>query len=255
MINRIEGSRSSDYGDLIIGSNHERLQGVEIVHSYGTDVRKKGWETYIDKDTRDEVMIPETIDSSKTPFEPLVLLVPPEMIGTHEATDPDYIPREGEDMRGFGGISFESGWFGSPIAVAAFCTCQGNEVIQNDIYQSIYQALSKNGGIGVLSELKFGDLGVLDGHHRRRMSAEGMIRLKYVPVQLIPYLIDESVILDTWHNDGNVWTAEKVFECFKTPDKYADAKRTKFGVRGTDGIIRRILDTQPSIYIPLENLI
>lgn len=255
MINRYESGKSNDYEALISGANHERLRGMEILHTFGETTRAKGWDTYVDRLSGQEIQIEETIDSSKTPFEPLIMLVPPEMIGTHEATDPDYIPREGEDMRGFGGINFESGWMGSPIAVSAFCVCRGNEIVANDIYRSMYRALTNKGGVGVLSELNFGDLGVLDGHHRRRMAAEGPIKLKFVPVQLIPYLVDESVLLDTWHNDGNVWTAENVFDCFKVSDRYADAKRTKFGVRGTDGITRRILDTQPNVFIPLENLI
>ena len=240
--------------------NHWRLGGIEIRHTLGHEERDKGWGTYINKATNKEVRIPEPIDSSKTPFEPLILLVPPALLGTHEDTigdpnDPQWIPK-GRKESGFSEIDLSRGWDGSPIAVAAFAVCRENEIIKSDIYPDIYRVLSANGGMGVLDTLEYGDLGILDGHHRVKMAAESTTqRLKYVPVQLIPFLYDASVVLDTWHNDDCVWTAEQVFECLKTTNKFADAKRTKFGIRGTDSVIRRILDTQPHLRIPLENLI
>lgn len=245
--------RGVNYEDLISGGAHERLQNIEIIDSYGTSTRAKGWNTYRDANGH-EVQIPEDINSSVTPFEPLILLVPPEKIGTHEATDPAWIPGPDEDQRGFANLSFDGGWHGSAIAVAAYGRCQGQEV-DNKIYQQIYNALKKKGGIGILPDLEYGDLGVLDGHHRRMMAANGPIPLKYVPVQLIPYMSDPSVVLDTWHNDGRVWSPKEVFACFKEPGRVADAKRTKFGVIGSDGITRRILDTQPEVHIPLRNLL
>jgi hypothetical protein len=114
--------------------------------------------------------------------------------------------------------------------------------------------LSSNGGLGLLETFDYGDIGVLDGHHRRRYAVEGPIKLKYVPVQIMPYLYDPSVVLKTWHYDGRIWEAEKVFTCFKIPDEYADAKRTKFGVIGKDGSTRRILDAQPNITIHIDKL-
>ena len=243
-----------NYGDLISGLGHERLRGIEINHSYGSDTRAKGWNTYLDVNGN-EIQVPESINSSSTPFRPLILLVPPELIGTHEATNPIYVPSANEDQRGFSGLNFDSGWHGSPIAVAAFTKCKGNEIIDNAIYTSLSKALSAKGGVGILSDMKYGDLGVLDGHHRRKMAAEGYPLLRYIPVQLIPYLADSSVVLDTWHDDREIWTAENVFKCFKNKNQYTDSKRTKFGIIGTDGVTRRILDAQPEIHIPLENLI
>jgi len=244
--------RSYDYGDLIL-HEHWRLQNIKIEHTHGEKIQQRGWGSVLRPDGEYD-LVSETIDSSKTPFEPLILLVPPELLGTHEATDPDHIPVEGEEKRGFEGIDLSNGWDGSPLAAACFAVCKGDEIIKSDIYPSIYRTLLSHGGIGILDDLVYGDLGVLDGHHRRRLAAEDQPRLKYVPVQIIPYLYDPSVILRTWHYDGKVWKAEQVFECFKIPDKFADAKRTKFGITGRDGITRRILDAQPDIHIPLEDL-
>lgn len=242
-----------DYGDLI---SHEswRLNNISIEHTRGEKTLPRGWSSVLNPDGTYN-LTSETIDSSQTPFKPLILLVSPQLLGTHEATDPDHIPSEDEDKRGFDGIDFSEGWNGSPIAAACFAVCEGDNIIKSDIYPSIYKALSEHKGIGLLDDLQFGDIGVLDGHHRRRFAAEGSLRLKYIPVQIMPYLYDPSVKLETWHLDGNRWKAEQVFKCFKIPDAYADAKRTKFGVEGTDGVVRRILDTQPNVRIPLENLI
>lgn len=248
-----ERVRIHEYGDLI-RFDDERLQNISVEHSFGREMLERGWYSVLLPDGTYETK-GETSDSSKTPFEPLILLVPPNLIGTHEATDPDHIPTEKEDKRGFEGVDFSQGWNGSPIAVACFAVCEGDKIIRSDIYPGIFKALSAHGGKGILDDLEYGDIGVLDGHHRRRYAAEGPVKLKYVPVQIIPYLYDPSVKLETWHLDGNCWEAQRVFECFKVPDQYADAKRTKFGVRGTDGITRRILNTQPNIKIPLKYLI
>lgn len=243
-----------DYGELI-RFNDRRLQNIVKEDTHGEKTLERGWSSVlIDKEKSIYDKVKETVDSSKTPFQTLILLVPPELLGTHEATDPDHIPVEGEDKRGFEGISFEKGWDGSPLASACFAVCEGDRIIKSEIYPSLYRSLSQNGGIGILDTIEYGDIGILDGHHRRRYAAEGPIKLKYVPVQIIPYLYDCSVVLRTWHADANYWKAQQVFECFKIANQYADAKRTKFGVVGTDGIIRRILDTQPNVRIPLENL-
>lgn len=249
-----EAPKVLNYGDLI-SSGNSRLKGLKIIHSEGKQQRQRGWSSVHGKGD-----IPEAIDSSKTPFRPLILLVPPKLLGTHEDTigdpnNPKWVP-DGRNESGFAEIDFSNGWDGSPIAVAAYTLCKGNGILNTQVYSSIYRALVTKGGMGIIDSLIYGDLGVLDGHHRVKMAAESLTqRLKYVPVQLIPYLFDNSVVLNTWHSDGNIWTAEQVFECFKTPNKYADAKRTKFGVVGTDGVTRRILDTQPSIKIPLKSLV
>lgn len=248
-----ERPQGIDYGDLI-RFNDERLQDIVIEHTHGERNLERGWNSVLKLDNTYNT-VEETVDSSKTPFEPLILLVSPELLGTHEATDPDHIPVDGESKRGFEEIDFKNGWNGSPIAAACFVVCDGDRVLKSDVYPSIFNALVRNGGIGILDQLNYGDIGALDGHHRRRFAAEGPIKLKYVPVQIMPYLYDDRVKLKTWHLDGKCWTAQRVFECFKVSDRYADAKRTKFGVVGTDGITRRILDTQPHIYIPLKNLI
>ncbi|MEK9208697.1 MAG: hypothetical protein AAB910_01320 [Patescibacteria group bacterium] len=109
--------------------NSWRLQNINVFHTNGTDpetnmplVRKRGWNSVL-KPNGGYDLVPETIDSSKTPFPLLILLIPPKLLGTHEATDPDYIPTKGKAKRGFEGIDFSAGWNGSPLAVACFTKC------------------------------------------------------------------------------------------------------------------------------------
>jgi len=237
-----------EYSEKIIFENW-RLQGINISELHGEN--KRGWYT------RGTHLVPESADSTQTPFSPLILLVPPRLIGTHEDVigdpyNPSFVP-PGYATSGFAGIDFSNGWKGSPIAAAVYAPCLGNEIINPDLPINLISTLSANGGLGILDDLEYGDLGILDGHHRRALAEA--IGLKYVPVQIIPYLFDPSVILDTWHDDGVVWTAEQVFACFKIPGLFADAKRTKFGILGRDGTPRRILDAQPHIEIPLHNLV
>lgn len=232
-----------------VGRQHIWLQSITITHTTGHELRRKGWYS----NGKNEV--PETIDSSKTPFAPLILLVPPELLGTHE----DVIGNPNDPQRepsGFVEINFSTGWNGSPLAASVYSRCQGNKLINCASYSGITERLTRNGGVGILEDFPYGELGILDGHHRRAMAElSSEQRLNLVPIQIIPYLFHESVLLDTWHDDRKVWSAEQVFSCFKTPNRFADAKRTKFGIMGKDCVPRRILDAQPNVNIPKRVLV
>lgn len=234
-----------NYTKLIVGPPHPRLENIQILETSGDRTRARGWHTHRDRSGQ-EILVEETIDSSQTPFDPLILLVPPQFLGTHEATHAGWIAEASTDQFGTSRLDFEDGWHGSPIAVTA---------ANQEIYQNLANQLKSLGEIGLLPQFKYGDLGILDGHHRVKMALQGKTKLSYVPVQLIPYLIDDCVIMGTWHNDGKILSPESIFRYFKHPKLLADTKRTKFGIRGKDGVIRRILDSQPEIHIPLENLL
>lgn len=221
--------RSPDKGlKLQVDLDHPRLQQITV------------------SDAVDEE---KGIDSRISPIEPVFLLVPPHLLGIHEATigdasDPSLVP-EGHDHSGFSEIDFSEGWSGPAIAVAAS---------SEEIYHFLYESTQKGKKMAFFKDFEYGDLGILDGHHRNTSAENGPTKLKYVPVQLIPYPMDKSVILGTWHHDGVCWTAEQVMECFKDPNKVADAKRTKFQIEGKDGNLYRILHLQPNVEIPIEDL-
>jgi hypothetical protein len=193
-----------------------------------------------------DITIAPTHGSWRAPFPPLILLVPPEQVGTHEETNPpNPITEEDFSTGGFRDINLTDGWVGAPVAVAAHQNGEGNV-----IYPQIAEALSFSPtGIGVLETLAYGDLFALDGHHRRkRTEHEGLL----VPVQVFPFP-HPNVHLDTWHDDGRVLSPREVFVHAKNPDSHVEAKRTKF-IAVTGGLSRRIRDAQPILHIPKANL-
>lgn len=168
----------------------------------------------------------------KCPFEPLIALVPPQLLGTHEACLAD----------GYGDIHFESGlWDGSPVAVGAY---------SEKIYENLAERLSE--GAKVVTDVEYGDLGILDGHHRTDLAIR-KLALRFIPVQVIP-LEHSGVVLGTWLENFVPLTVEQVRSYFKRPDEHVQPKTTKFQITGTDGRTRRIRDMQLRIKIPLENL-
>ena len=248
-MNYLDIGRDVEIGSLIdLGS--WRLKGIDLTHTFGTETRPDGFYSVLGISK-----VPETIDSSKTSFPPLIMLVPPHLIGTHEDTNParPETVENGFGINGFQDIGFENGWDGPPIAVLPFTLCDGNTVLENG--DGLYSQLTKKlagGRMGVAEQLAYGELLAGDGHHRRRKAIhEG---LKFVPVQVIPFLHHPSVVLNTWLPDGRILTASEIFGFSRNPNDQAEAKRTKFGIIGTDGVTRRMLSAQPHVRIPLKNL-
>ncbi len=175
----------------------------------------------------DFVEIVETPTSMASPFEIRIVLVNPHLIGTHERCVPDF---------DFSQISFEQGFDGPPISVGEF---HPGDYFYNNLVEEM----------SVLDNLEYGDLGVLDGHHRLEKAKR--LGLSYVPVQLIP-LRHPSLIIGTWLDNYVPLTVEQVVAHFKQPDMHVLPKATKFQVRGTDGSVYRIAHIQPTLRMPIE---
>lgn len=240
-----------------VGDERWRLVDIEVTHTDGSTEQAKGWDSVINANGKTDNKS-ETINSLKTPFKTFVVLMDPKMLGTHEDTDEDNLKT----------IDFSKGWNGPAIAGIVVPDGKGG------IYEKMLNAVTDANDVtlAILGDVGYGKIGIADGHHRQKVASEGQqdgyktaiskaIRqaikqgLQYVPVQIIPFGTDPSVVLDTWHSDGKVWTPEQVYECFQDSAKMADAKRTKFGVTGTDGVTRRILSALPNVKVPLENLL
>lgn len=175
-----------------------------------------------------EIKIEETELSLLSPFPACIVLTLPELIGTHENTIPE----------GLKGIDYSEGWKGPAIAVATL-----NERLLDKLGE----------GVHVVENIEYGDMGVLDGHHRREVAEiEG---LAYVVTQIFP-LISPHIIIATWLDNFTPLTPEEVASYFKDREKVVTPKATKFQILGNDGVARRILHMQPNIAIPrniLEN--
>lgn len=218
-----------NYGDFV-STSHWRLADIQVSR-------------YFEKADKQE----DTTDSNLSPIDTYILLVPPHLIGNHEGTigdplNPTYVS-PGYDRSGFAEIDLSTGWGGPALAVAAQTP---------EIYKNFDNILIHNGRLGLISELDYGTLVTLDGHHRLEMAIA--LRWKYIPIQLIPFPQHKSVILKTWNDDGYIWSPDTVIECGQVPNWKAPPKRTKFQMIGKDGIARRIRHLQPYVHIPLKNL-
>lgn len=163
-----------------------------------------------------------------SPFPICLLLMLPDLIGTHEAID----GHSGQNP------DFVRGWNGSPIAIAA---------AESD---RIFDQLGE--GVHVIeSGLEYGQFGVLDGHHRRAKS-EAM-GLRRIPAQLFP-LRCADIVIGTWDPSQPLLSKNDVVACFADPNLVFDLKATRFQVRGTDGTLRRIKDYQPRLAIESASL-
>ncbi len=196
---------------------------IEVSHRH--DINPRGWNSTPDYD------IPEEVNSEKSPFKPVIFLMPPEKLGTHEATKDEELSK----------IKFSNGWNGPAVAVA----------VMEPLPYFRYLIRFSN-SIGVINNVSLGLFLVLDGHHR--VAAAIQEGLSHIPVQLFPYPYDKRVVLDTWLSDGKVLSHNEVLSMSLNKNKVAEAKRTKFGIWCLDNTIRRVASTQPNVKIPLKVL-
>lgn len=174
----------------------------------------------------EEIVINETANSQLSPFESCLILALVKEVGEHEGINADNLDE----------INFSNGWKGAPIAVAAQ---------DDDLFEKL------GAGLHIVEAMNYGDLGVLDGHHRLTKSKiEGFT---YVVTQLFP-LIHPNVIIDTWLENYSPLTAEQVKKYLKTPRSVVPPKATKFQVIDNNNQKRRIMEIQPNVSVGIKTL-
>lgn len=215
----INDTQMKEFNDVL---EIERVVLARVEHRTGI-FHPSGWYSHWENDVF--IDVPESINSFASPFEPKIFLVPPQLLGRHEATFGDPLSL---DSAGFSKIDFSHGWSGPAIAVASVSFDPG-------------------------ATLNYGDIMILDGHYRSAKAiAEGFT---YIPVQFFPFPGDPRLILSTWQPDGKVLTADEVFSVARDSRTVFETKRTKFGVLCLDNVIRRISSTQPSVNVPRSTLL
>lgn len=168
------------------------------------------------------IRMEQTQGSRVSPFPICIVLTLPQLIGTHEGTKKE----------GLEGIDFSQGWNGFPIAAATL-----NERLLDKLGE----------GIHVVEHIDYGDIGVLDGHHRREMAERS--RLVYAVTQMFP-LMHPKVLINTWLENFAPLTPQEVAQYFKQKGKVVKPKATKFQIQGNDGVLRRIAESQPHVRVP-----
>ena len=175
-------------------------------------------------------------NSKLAPYTSQTFLLPPQFLGIYEK-----ILKKGERGADFSGeIDFSNGWNGAPLAIGAF---------SKEIHKKVMPGLLN--GPTLIRKLIMGDLGIIDGHHRKVEAERGNFR--YVPVQLFD-MDNKNMVLGTWIKDFEPLTVKEVRSYFKK-NEFVPPKATKFQLIGKDGNLYRIMDLQPNVIVPLENLV
>lgn len=181
--------------------------------------------------------------SDKTLLIPKFIVVDIYKIGTHEIANNIHENQTSDIVKSL----IKYGYKGPAISVI--------EAGKDNLYETISQ--DEFGKY----EIEFGQVGVADGHNRltalKQLDKLGRLKTKFLPVQVIPGRKQEIVAIKVENPSERIWAIEEIESCFKEENKtMLDSKNTShFEVAFTDGVWRRIRDSQPDIEISLNELI
>lgn len=169
-----------------------------------------------------EISIKEKNLSADLPFPRYLFIVFPHLIGTHEA----FIPEKSS------GLDLSEGWHGVPLSVTSFSPRLLNALTDPGIY--------------TIEGLEYGELGLLDGHHRR---AAAIFQGSKVVVQL--FMADSpNLIIETWGENDIALSMEDIKIAFQDENTVFPPRSTKFKMLHSDGIRYHLTLFQPRIVLP-----
>ncbi len=182
-------------------------------------------------------------NSAKSLVPPKFIVVNIDKIGTHEIANNIHDDQMSDVLKSLK----ERGYKGPAISVFQ----AGSDSIYDSIQENTFEKV----------DIEYGKIGVADGHNRlaalKQLDAQGLLKSKYIPVQIIPARKPDLVAIKVEGPTEPIWTVEQIESCFSEEGKtMKDSKNTShFEVAFTDGIWRRIRECQPDIEIPLSELI
>jgi len=107
--------------------------------------------------------------------------------------------------------------------------------------------------------VKYGDVGVADGHHRfksiKLLGERGLLKEVYVPVQLIPAHDTEVVRIGTLSQEEQPLSIQEIERCFKEPTKVIPLCTSHFQTKLADGDWQRLQFSQPDLVGKRDDLI
>lgn len=145
--------------------------------------------------------------SQKLPFPRWIFLVDPNLLGVHEKA----IEKKASS------IDISKGWYGNPLAVTSF--------------SERFKASLPLSGVYTLKNLKYGELGVLDGHHRHQAAIKNNL---LVPVQYFP-IEHPSIVIETWNGEGESLSIGDIKMAIEDPNFTFPPRATKFRMIHDDG--------------------
>lgn len=158
------------------------------------------------------------------PFPTWLFITRPEPIARHERFIEDKLAK----------INMSNGWKGNPLAVTSFS-------------ERLLSA-TREPGIYILEGLEYGELGILDGHHRHEVA---MRNNSLVVAQLFP-MDTPQLVIRTWDGTGTPLTKEEVKTVLLNPDLYLPPRATRFGIVEENGNIDGLPAFQPHVTLPFS---
>lgn len=166
--------------------------------------------------------------SNMSTLKPVIVLIDYRKIGTFEDID---VKKLDSLLRS---ISV-NGWNGPAISV--FKTCKDDRTIKD----------------GQILSAQYGEFGVADGHNRletlRRLDAQGLLKSKIIPVQLIPARNKDVIRIITLNPEDMLFSAEEIEACFSERTKFMPWSTSHFQAQLKDGSWLRLRECQPDLLI------
>lgn len=172
------------------------------------------------------IVVRQKEKSLTLPFPQWIFIARPQQIARHERFIEDKLTT----------FSMTNGWKGSPLAVTSFS-------------QRLLEATRKP-GVYLLDGLQYGELGILDGHHRHEVASRtGGV----VVAQLFPMDTTE-LIIQTWDGTGKPLSKDDVKTVLLDPDLYLPPRATRFRMVEDNGETDGLPAFQPHVTLSFDNL-
>ncbi len=170
------------------------------------------------------ITIREKEKSFSLPFPVWIFITRPQKIARHERFIEDKLAK----------INMANGWKGNPLAVTSFS-------------ERLLSA-TQEPGIYLLEGLQYGELGILDGHHRHEVALRNN---SVVVAQLFP-IATPQLIIETWDGTGTPLTKDEVKTVLLDPELYLPPRTTRFRIVEENGDCDGLPAFQPHVTLPFN---
>ena len=165
------------------------------------------------------IIIREKEKSFELPFPVWLFITNPQQISRHEQFIEDKLTK----------INMTNGWRGNPLAVTSFS-------------ERLLSA-TQEPGVYLLEGLQYGELGILDGHHRHEVALRSN---SLVVAQLFPFDAPQ-LIIQSWDGTGVPFTKDDVKTVLLDSELYLPPRSTRFRLIDKNGDCDGLPAFQPHV--------
>ena len=171
------------------------------------------------------IQIREKEKSFALPFPVRIFITNPHPIARHENFIEEKLSK----------INMINGWKGNPLAVTSFS-------------ERLLSA-TQEPGVYILDGLEYGELGILDGHHRHEVAIRNNT---LVVAQLFP-MDAPQLIIETWDGTGVPFTKEDIKTVLLDPELYLPPRSTRFRLIEENGESDGLPAFQPHVTLQFNS--